>query len=102
LHRCTFVLADEYLFGFLLLTPTLYFQLGSGSGIDVIKYLPAVIPARNTWHRTGNLKIITAITTKHFNFPFFLKNKSKVIAYSAKAILTISVLSILLGITVIF
>jgi len=33
-----FVLADEYLFGFLLLTSTLYFQLGSGSGLDVIKY----------------------------------------------------------------
>jgi len=38
LHRCTFVPADEYLFGFLLLTSTLYFQLGSGSGLDVIKY----------------------------------------------------------------
>ena len=31
-------LKDEYLFGFLLLTSTLYFQLGSGSGLDVIKY----------------------------------------------------------------
>jgi hypothetical protein len=38
LHRCTLVPADEYLFGFLLLTSTLYFQLGSGSGLDVIKY----------------------------------------------------------------
>lgn len=38
LHRCTFVPADEYLFGFLLLTSTLYFQLGSGSGLDIIKY----------------------------------------------------------------
>ncbi|MBL0145407.1 MAG: endonuclease/exonuclease/phosphatase family protein [Chitinophagaceae bacterium] len=38
MHRCTFVPADEYLFGFLLLTSTLYFQLGSGSGLDVIKY----------------------------------------------------------------
>ena len=34
LHRCTLVRADEYLFGFLLLTSTLYFQLGSGSGLD--------------------------------------------------------------------
>jgi hypothetical protein len=38
LHRCTFVPADEYQFGFLLLTSTLVFQLGSGSGLDVIKY----------------------------------------------------------------
>ena len=38
MHRCTFVPADEYPFGFLLLTSTLYFQLGSGSGLDVIKY----------------------------------------------------------------
>jgi len=38
LHRCTLVSADEYLFGFLLLTSTLYFQLGSSSGLDVIKY----------------------------------------------------------------
>jgi len=32
------VRADIYKFGFLLLTSTLYFQLGSGSGLDVIKY----------------------------------------------------------------
>lgn len=38
LHRCTFVRSDEFQFGFLLLTSTLYFQLGSGSGLDVIKY----------------------------------------------------------------
>jgi hypothetical protein len=38
LHRCTFVPADEFQFGFLLLTSNLYFQLGSGSGLDVIKY----------------------------------------------------------------
>ena len=38
LHRCTLVRADEFQFGFLLLTSTLYFQLGSGSGLDVIKY----------------------------------------------------------------
>jgi len=38
LHRCTLVPADEFQFGFLLLTSTLYFQLGSGSGLDVIKY----------------------------------------------------------------
>jgi hypothetical protein len=38
LHRCIFVPADEYLFGFLFLTSTLYFQLGSGSGLDIIKY----------------------------------------------------------------
>ena len=34
LHRCTLVRADEFQFGFLLLTSTLYFQLGSGSGLD--------------------------------------------------------------------
>jgi hypothetical protein len=38
LHRCTLVRADAYLFDFLLLTSTLYFQLGSGSRLDVIKY----------------------------------------------------------------
>jgi hypothetical protein len=30
--------AEEFQFGFLLLTSTLYFQLGIGSGLDVIKY----------------------------------------------------------------
>jgi hypothetical protein len=40
LHRCTFVPADEYLFGFLLLTSTLYFQLGSGSGLDDFQIPP--------------------------------------------------------------
>jgi len=34
LHRCTFVRADEFQFGFLSLTSTLYFQLGSSSGLD--------------------------------------------------------------------
>jgi hypothetical protein len=34
----SFVPGDEYLFGFLLLPSTLYFQLGSGSGLDVIKF----------------------------------------------------------------
>jgi hypothetical protein len=38
LHRCTFVPADEFQIDFLLLTSALYFQLGSGSGLDVIKY----------------------------------------------------------------
>ena len=38
LHRCTFVPADEFQFGFLLLTSTSYFQLGSSSRLDVIKY----------------------------------------------------------------
>jgi hypothetical protein len=38
LHRCTLVRANKYLFGFLLLTSTLIFQLGSGSGLDIIKY----------------------------------------------------------------
>jgi len=38
LHRCTFVRADDFQFGFLLLTSTLYFQLGSSSGLDIIKY----------------------------------------------------------------
>ncbi|MBC7867623.1 MAG: hypothetical protein H7X88_08820 [Gloeobacteraceae cyanobacterium ES-bin-316] len=38
MHPSTLVLADEYLFGFLLLTSALYFQLGSGSGLDIIKY----------------------------------------------------------------
>ena len=32
------VRADEFQFGFLLLTSTLVFQLGSGSGLDIIKY----------------------------------------------------------------
>jgi Protein of unknown function (DUF2971) len=51
LHRCALVPADEYLFGFLLLTSTLVFLLGSGSRLDVIKYptcsntcpLPAIL-----------------------------------------------------------
>jgi hypothetical protein len=38
LHRCTLVRADEFQFGFLLLTSTSVFQLGSGSGLDIIKY----------------------------------------------------------------
>ncbi|MFM9909174.1 MAG: hypothetical protein ACKVOW_07495, partial [Chitinophagaceae bacterium] len=32
------VRADEFQFDFLLLTSASYFQLGSGSGLDVIKY----------------------------------------------------------------
>jgi len=38
LHRCTLVRPEEFQFGDLLLTSSLYFQLGSGSGLDVIKY----------------------------------------------------------------
>ena len=38
MHRCTLARADEFQFDFLLLTSTLYFQLGSGSGLDIIKY----------------------------------------------------------------
>jgi hypothetical protein len=45
LHRCTLVPADEYLFGFLLLTSILFFQFGSGCGLDVIKYPTC----SNTW-----------------------------------------------------
>jgi hypothetical protein len=43
LHRCTFVPADEFQFGFLLLTSTLYFQLGCGSGLDVINLAAVLI-----------------------------------------------------------
>ncbi len=45
--RWTLVRADEYIFGFLLLTSTLYFQLGGGSGLDVMKY--------PTWSNTCSL-----------------------------------------------
>jgi len=64
LHRCTFVPADEYLFGFLLLTSTLYFQLGSRYGLDVIKYSTcsntcplAVIVTQFSDLKIDNLKI---------------------------------------------
>jgi len=46
LHRSTLVRADEFQFGFLLLTSTSYFQLGSSSRLDVIKYLICSNPAR--------------------------------------------------------
>jgi hypothetical protein len=48
LHGCTLVRADEFQIGFLLLTSTLYFQLGSSSGLDVINIPPAAIPVRCT------------------------------------------------------
>lgn len=38
MHRCALVPADEYQFGFFLLTSTLHFHLSSGTGLDVIKY----------------------------------------------------------------
>ena len=64
LHRCTLVPAAEYLFGFLLLTSTLYFQLGSGSGLDVIKYphLQQYLFVGCYYYATSNTQYIIYIT----------------------------------------
>jgi hypothetical protein len=50
--RSTLVRADKFQFGFLLLTSTLYFQLGSSSGLDIIKYPTC----SNTWQLAKIIK----------------------------------------------
>jgi hypothetical protein len=80
LHRCTLVPADEYLFGFLLLISTLYFQLGSGSGLDVIKY-----PARsNTFPLAASATDAIKITNKNQQNGYKLEDKINQTIYRSK------------------